>query len=102
MNCQYWWINFCTGGAVLADQGADTNAQTTDKAYNDAQLWQLVGNEGSFYMKNKAGRYLSYSGGNFKTTTDANSKATLILHERAMPTSKRLVATRFSFREIAT
>ena len=78
---KYWWINFCTGGAVLADQGADANAQTANKSYTDAQLWQLVGNEGSFYMKNKAGRYLSYSGDNFKTTTDANSKATLILHE---------------------
>ena len=78
---KFWWINFCNGGAVLADQGADVNAQTATKAYTDVQLWMLVGNEGSFYMKNKAGRYLSYSGGNFKTTTEANSKATLSLHE---------------------
>ena len=78
---EYWWIQFCTGGATLADQGADTNAQTATKAYNDAQLWQLVGNEGSFYMKNKAGRYLSWSGSRFQTTANAESKATLILHE---------------------
>ena len=78
---KYWWINFCNGGAVIADQGADANVLTKEKAYTDVQLWQLVGNEGSFYMKNKAGRYLSWSGSRFQTTASADNKATLILHE---------------------
>ena len=78
---EYWWIQFCKGGAVIADQGVGANVLTKDKAYTDAQLWQLVGNEGSFYMKNKAGRYLSWSGSRFQTTESADSKATLILHE---------------------
>ena len=82
---EYWWIQFCTGGATLADQGAGVNVQTATKAYNNNQLWQLVGDKSGFYMKNKAGRYLSWTGtdkgdGRFQTTTDESSKATLILH----------------------
>ena len=78
---EYWWIQFCNGGAVLADQGAGSNAQTANKAYTDNQLWQLVGDESGFYMKSKAGRYLSWNGSRFQTATSADNKATLILHK---------------------
>ena len=82
---EYWWIQFCQGSAVIADQGADANVQTATKAYTDAQLWQLVGDENSFYMKNKAGRYLSWSTteSRFQTTESAESKINLVLHERS-------------------
>ncbi len=78
---QYWWIQFNKGGAFLADQGAGNNAITANKAYTDAQLWQLVGSESSFYLKNKAGRYLSWTGSRFATSATESDKATLILHE---------------------
>ena len=80
---EYWWIQFCQGSAVIADQGADANVQTATKAYTDAQLWMLVGDESSFYMKNKAGRYLSWSTteSRFQTTESAESKINLVLHE---------------------
>ena len=58
---EYWWVQFRTGSAVLADQGADSNVQTAAKSYTNAQLWQLVGDETGFYMKNKNGNYLSWN-----------------------------------------
>ena len=79
-NPEYWWIQFCAGGAMLTDKGAGSNAQTADKAFSDVQLWQLVGDQSGFYLKNKAGRYLSWSNSRFQTTESADSKATLILH----------------------
>lgn len=79
-NPEYWWIQFCAGGAMLTDKGAGSNAQTADKAFSDVQLWQLVGDQSGFYLKNKAGRYLSWSDSRFQTTESADSKATLILH----------------------
>ena len=78
---EYWWLQFNAGGAVLKDNGDGKKAVTADKTYNNAQLWQLVGDESSFYMKNKAGNYLSWNEGRFTTTATAESKATLILHE---------------------
>ncbi len=76
---KYYWVYFNTSSATLEDKGADTNAKTAEKSFKNEQLWQLVGNETSFYMKNKAGRYLSYNS-TFKTTTTADSKATLQLN----------------------
>ena len=79
----YWWAQFRAGSAVIADQGADNNVQTAEKSYTGAQLWQLVGDETSFYMKNKNGNYLSWNGSRFATSASADSKATLILHENS-------------------
>ena len=80
---KYWWINFCNGGAMLAgpESAESALAVTAAKAYNDNQLWQLVGNESSFYLKNKAGKYLGWNNNNFVFADNANDKATLILHE---------------------
>ena len=78
----YWWVNFNTSLATLEDKGADTNVQTAEAAYTDTQLWMLVGDRNSFYMKNKAGRYLYYNNtaGRFQTTTSADSKTALALN----------------------
>ena len=78
---EYWWLQFNAGGAVLKDNGAGEKAVTADKTYNNAQLWQLVGDENSFYMKNKAGNYLSWNGSRFATSANSADKAELILHE---------------------
>ncbi|MBE6308225.1 MAG: hypothetical protein E7087_02805 [Bacteroidales bacterium] len=82
---EYWWVQFRTGSAVLADQGADSNVQTAAKSYTNAQLWQLVGDETGFYMKNKNGNYLSWNstGSRFATSSSAENKATLVLHENS-------------------
>ncbi|MBQ8271120.1 MAG: glycoside hydrolase N-terminal domain-containing protein [Bacteroidaceae bacterium] len=81
----YWWAQFLTGSAVIADQGAGSNVQTAEKSYTDAQLWQLVGDETGFYMKNKSGNYLTWNstGSRFATSASADDKATLILHENS-------------------
>ena len=75
----YWWINLNTSNAVIEDKGAGANAVTATKSYKDTQLWQLVGNEDDFYMKNKAGRYFMYNStaGRFQTTESADDKTTL-------------------------
>ncbi len=77
----YWWINLNTSDAVIQDKGAGVNAVTASKSYTDTQLWQLVGNEENFYMKNKAGRYFTYNSeaGRFQTTESADSKTALAL-----------------------
>ena len=82
---EYWWLQFLTGSAVIADQGASSNVQTANKSYTGAQLWQLVGDETGFYMKNKAGNYLSWNStdSRFATSASADDKATLILHENS-------------------
>ncbi|MBQ8365066.1 MAG: glycoside hydrolase N-terminal domain-containing protein [Bacteroidaceae bacterium] len=79
---EYWWVHFNTSNAALKDMGANSNAQTAAKAYANEQLWQLVGDETSFYMKNKAGRYLIYNSeaSRFQTTETADSKTTLQLN----------------------
>ena len=78
---KYWWVQFNKGGAALADKGAGEIVKTAAKAYNDAQLWQLVGDEKGFYMKSQKGNYLSWNGSRFATTSTESSKATLILHK---------------------
>ena len=80
---EYWWIQFCNGNAALAGSTSDTDAQaiTATKAYDNKQLWQLVGNASEFYLKNKAGKYLSWNGSRFATTTVAGERASLILHK---------------------
>ena len=77
----YWWINLNTSNAVIEDKGAGANALTASKSYTDKQLWQLVGNEDNFYMKNKAGRYFTYNSeaGRFQTTESADGKTALKL-----------------------
>ena len=77
----YWWVQFNKGSAVIKDQGNGEKVITATKAYENAQLWQLVGDKNSFYMKNKAGNYLTWNGSRFATSNAADSKATLILHE---------------------
>ena len=77
---KYWWIKFCTGGAALADKGAGEKAMTATQSFTDAQLWQLVGDEAGFYMKNKAGNYLTWKDSRFQTSATESDKAMLILH----------------------
>ena len=77
---KYWWIKFCNGGAALADKGAGKKAMTAKQTYADVQLWQLVGDESGFYMKNKAGNYLTWKDSRFQTSAAEADKATLLLH----------------------
>ncbi|WP_235385733.1 glycosyl hydrolase family 95 catalytic domain-containing protein [Prevotellamassilia timonensis] len=79
----YYYIQFKTGGAVVEDKGADTNAQTAAMAHNkNGQLWAFIGTElTSLKAINKAGRYLSYSGSNYQTATSADDAVTFELRQ---------------------
>lgn len=79
---EYWWVYFNTSSATLKDLGAETNAQTAAKSYASEQLWQLVGDETNFYMKNKTGRYLYYNttASRFQTTETTDNKTALQLN----------------------
>ncbi|MDD7524215.1 MAG: glycoside hydrolase family 95 protein, partial [Alloprevotella sp.] len=79
----YYYIQFKTGGAVVEDKGAGTNAQTAAMANNNnGQLWAFIGTElTSLKAINKAGRYLSYSGSKYQTATSANDAVTFELRQ---------------------
>ena len=78
----YYYIQFKTGGAVVEDKGANTNAQTATMANSDAQRWAFIGTSiSSLKAISKAGRYLSYSDSRYKTTTDEASAVTFELRE---------------------
>ncbi len=64
-NPVWYHVKFQTGGAYLADKGADANLMTADFAISDEQMWQLIGTEDNFLMKNKAGRYVNFNGSRF-------------------------------------
>lgn len=78
----YYYIQFKTGGAVVEDKGAGTNAQTATMANSDAQRWAFIGT-GITSLKaiSKAGRYLSYNGSNYQTTADEASAVTFELRQ---------------------
>ena len=79
----YYYMQFKTGGAVVEDKGAGTNAQTAAMANNNnGQLWAFIGTElTSLKAINKAGRYLSYSGSKYQTATSANDAVTFELRQ---------------------
>ena len=79
----YYYIQFKTGGAVIEDKGADTNAQTAAMANNkNGQLWAFIGTElTSLKAINKAGRYLSYRGSRYQTATSADDAVTFELRQ---------------------
>ena len=79
----YYYMQFKTGGAVVEDKGAGTNAQTAAMANNkNGQFWAFIGTElTSLKAINKAGRYLSYSGSRYQTATSANDAVTFELRQ---------------------
>ena len=79
----YYYLQFKTGGAVVEDKGAGTNAQTAAMANNkNGQFWAFIGTElTSLKAINKAGRYLSYSGSRYQTATSANDAVTFELRQ---------------------
>ena len=81
----YYYMQFKTGGAVVEDKGAGINAQTAAMANNkNGQLWAFIGTElTSLKAINKAGRYLSYNGTNYQTTTSADDAVTFELRQSA-------------------
>ncbi len=64
----WYQVQFKTGSACLADQGAGQNLMTAVKAAADAQKWQFIGTKDNFLMKSKAGNYVNY-GSQFTTNT---------------------------------
>ena len=79
----YYYLQFKTGGAVIEDKGAGTNAQTAAMAHNkNGQLWAFIGTDvSSLKAINKAGSYLSYNGTNYQTTTSADDAVTFELRQ---------------------
>ena len=79
----YYYLQFKTGGAVIEDKGAGTNAQTAAMAHNkNGQLWAFIGTElTSLKAINKAGRYLSYRGSRYQTATSADDAVTFELRQ---------------------
>lgn len=56
-NEKYYIIQFCRNGNVIGDKGLG-NVMEVSQIYNDdTRLWKLVGDEKSFQLVNKAGRY---------------------------------------------
>ena len=79
----YYYMQFKTGGAVVEDKGAGTNAQTAAMANNkDGQRWAFIGtNLTSLKAINKAGRYLSYNGTNYQTVAAEDNAVTFELRQ---------------------
>ena len=78
----YYYMQFKTGGAVVEDKGAGTNAQTATKVNKKEQLWAFIGtNLTSLKAINKAGRYLSYNGTNYQTVAAEDDAVTFELRQ---------------------
>ncbi len=77
----YYFMQFKTGGAVVEDKGAGTNAKTATMVNNkNEQRWAFIGtNHNSLKAINKAGRYLSYNGTNYQTVAAEASAVTFEL-----------------------
>ncbi len=63
----WYQVKFTTGGAYLADQGADAEVKTANQADVDEQKWQLIGDKDNFTMRSKAGNYLAFSNSFYRT-----------------------------------
>ena len=78
----YYYIQFKTGGAVVEDKGASTNAQTATMANSDAQRWAFIGT-GITSLKaiSKDGHYLSFNGSNYQTAANETDAVTFELRQ---------------------
>ena len=65
----YYYVQFNKGSACLADQGLDKSVMTATKSNVDAQKWAFIGTQDDFVMLCKTGRYLSFSGSRFTTSS---------------------------------
>lgn len=63
----WYQVKFTTGGAYMADQGADAEVKTANLADVDEQKWQLIGDKDNFTMRSKAGNYLAFSNSFYRT-----------------------------------
>ncbi|MDY4558622.1 MAG: glycoside hydrolase N-terminal domain-containing protein [Alloprevotella sp.] len=78
----YYYIQFKTGGAVVEDKGAGTNAKTATMANSNAQRWAFIGTDiRSLKAISKTGRYLSYSDSRYKTTDSESGAVTFELRQ---------------------
>ncbi|MDY5767557.1 MAG: glycoside hydrolase family 95 protein, partial [Alloprevotella sp.] len=78
----YYYIQFKTGGAVVEDKGAGTNAQTATMANSNAQRWAFIGTSiSSLKAISKDGRYLSFNGTNYQTAANETDAVTFELSQ---------------------
>ena len=66
-NPVYYYVQFKTGEAFLADQGAGNNLKTENRSESDGQLWAFIGTKTSFLMLSKAGNYVTFDGTYFQS-----------------------------------
>lgn len=65
-NPKWYYIAFAKGDGVVQDLGVGQKVQTAAKEIDkNEQLWMAIGNKEQFQLKNKAGHYLSFSGGRY-------------------------------------
>lgn len=64
----WYYIQFRNGGFTIADNGTGQNATVQLAQSTPSQLWKLVGAEGSFYLQNQAGHYLTLVNNRLTTT----------------------------------
>ena len=78
----YYYIQFKTGGAVVEDKGAGSNAKTAAMANSNAQRWAFIGTSiSSLKAISKTGRYLSYNGTNYQTAANETDAVTFELRQ---------------------
>ena len=78
-NPEWYQIYLLTGDVVLQDMGDGEKILTKKQSEEAEQLWQLIGNEESFLLVNKSGRYVNYNGERFITTSQKTQATELYL-----------------------
>lgn len=68
-NDTWYFLQFRNGGFTIADAGEGVNSTVQLAQPVAGQLWKLVGNQSSFYLQNKDGRYLTYQNSRLTTTS---------------------------------
>ena len=65
----YYYVQFNKGDGVLSDKGDKAVLKTAEIERSDANMWMFVGGTNNFYMKNKKGNYVNYSGDAFTASS---------------------------------
>ena len=85
-NPVWYRVQFKTGSAFLTDQGNGANLKTAAGNTSDAQKWQLIGNKNSFKMKSKSGRYVTWNGSKYTTSSSSGVALKIIQSTNASAT----------------
>lgn len=75
---QWFQIQFHTGSACLADQGAGQKLKTAAKSKTDGQLWQLIGSKDNFVLRSKKGNYANFNNGRFVANASNGAQLKLV------------------------